>query len=67
MSLWPVHDDATRMLMDEFYKSLLTGKTKQQSLLDAQAAVKRAKFTTPSGTRESGSNPKYWAAFVLLD
>ncbi len=67
MSLWPVHDDATRLLMDEFYKSLLTGKTKQQSLLDAQAAVKRAKFTTPSGTRESGSNPKYWAAFVLLD
>lgn len=67
MSLWPVHDDATRMLMDEFYKSLLTGNTKQQSLLDAQAAVKRAKFTTPSGTRESGSNPKYWAAFVLLD
>lgn len=67
MSLWPVHDDATRMLMDEFYKSLLSGNTKQQSLLDAQAAVKRAKFTTPSGTRESGSNPKYWAAFVLLD
>ncbi len=67
MSLWPVHDDATRLLMDEFYKSLLSGKTKQQSLLDAQAAVKRAKFTTPSGTRESGSNPKYWAAFVLLD
>ena len=67
MSLWPVHDNATRLLMDEFYKSLLSGKTKQQSLLDAQTAVKRAKFTTPSGTRESGSNPKYWAAFVLLD
>lgn len=67
MSLWPVHDDATRMLMDEFYKSLLSGKTKQQSLLDAQAAVKRAKFTTPSGSKESGSDPKYWAAFVLLD
>lgn len=67
MSLWPVHDDATRMLMSEFYRSFLSGNSKREALRTAQEAVKSASFTTENGKKESGALPKYWAAFVLLD
>ena len=40
MSLWKVDDDATRLLMTEFYKNLLAGKSKFESLRDAQKYVR---------------------------
>jgi CHAT domain-containing protein len=36
MSLDKVDDEATRILMVEFYRNLVSGKTKLQSLKDAQ-------------------------------
>jgi CHAT domain-containing protein len=36
MSLWKVDDAATQMLMTQFYTNLTNGKSKRQSLLDAQ-------------------------------
>jgi CHAT domain-containing protein len=36
MSLWKVNDTATQMLMTQFYTNLTSGKSKRQSLLDAQ-------------------------------
>jgi CHAT domain-containing protein len=36
MSLWKVDDEATQMLMTQFYTNLTSGKSKRQSLLDAQ-------------------------------
>jgi CHAT domain-containing protein len=36
MSLWKVNDEATQMLMTQFYTNLTSGKSKRQSLLDAQ-------------------------------
>ncbi len=39
MSLWKVNDTATRMLMTKFYENYLSGKSKRQSLLDAQRYV----------------------------
>lgn len=57
MSLWKVDDDATRLLMTNFYHNLKSGQTKQQALINAQNAI-----------REDGYvNPKEWAAFILLD
>lgn len=56
MSLWKVHDDATALMMSEFYANLFAGKSKRESFLTAQAAV-RAKFILPH----------YWAAFIMLD
>lgn len=57
MSLKPVYDESTAKLMIAFYQGLAQGKSKRQSLLDAQNAVKAM------GYKEG----KYWAPFILLD
>lgn len=58
MSLWKVDDEATKILMVEFYKNYLLGKTKRESLHLAQQSLRN----TPQY-----SDPEYWAAFILLD
>lgn len=58
MSLWKVDDDATQLLMSEFYKNYANGLSKQESLQLAQKKVRE----TPGF-----SDPEYWAAFILLD
>jgi CHAT domain-containing protein len=56
MSLWEVDDYATRLLMTEFFKNLTLGKSKREAFLMAQDYV-----------REKKSDPKYWAAFIMVD
>ena len=58
MSLWDVDDHATQKLMVEFYKNLLSGKTKRESLHFAQKTLRQT---------ENYKHPYYWAAFILLD
>jgi CHAT domain-containing protein len=58
MSLWKVDDTATKLLMTEFYKNYLSGKSKQESLKLAQQSLRRS---------PKYSGPEYWAAFILLD
>lgn len=58
MSLWKVDDQATSMLMKEFYKQYLSGKSKRQSLYLAQSVLRES---------EEFSDPYYWASFILLD
>lgn len=63
MSLWKVDDEATNILMTQFYQNLLSGNTKgymSQSLLKAQKYLRQY---------EHGkySDPSFWAAFILLD
>ena len=60
MSLDKVNDEATRILMVEFYRNLMSGKTKRQSLLEAQHYLRKV---------ENGKydDPKYWASFIMLD
>ena len=58
MSLWEVDDRATQMLMTEFYKHYLSGKSKRVSLRKAQEYVK---------SQPGYDDPKYWASFILLD
>lgn len=60
MSLWRVEDTPTKLLMTEFYRQLLQGNSKCIALRNAQHYVR---------TYENGiyGNPKYWAAFVILD
>ena len=58
MSLWKVDDDATRLLMADFYRHLLAGESKRHSFEKAKETVKKdPKY----------SNPHYWAAFIMLD
>lgn len=61
MSLWKVDDDATALLMIEFYKNWIgNGKSKREALQLAQNAVRSHK-------ERGWDSPKYWAAFILLD
>lgn len=56
MSLWKVDDEATKILMVEFYKNLLEGKNKREALHIAQQTL-----------RNTHPEPEYWAGFILLD
>ena len=58
MSLWKVDDDATRLLMTEFYNHLLSGYPKIEALKKAQMYVRMQK---------GYEDPYYWAGFILLD
>lgn len=60
MSLWKVDDQATQLLMTEFYRNLLAGKSKRTAFNDAQQYLKKA----DNGRYKS---PRYWAAFIMLD
>ena len=61
MSLWKVDDEATCLLMTEFYKNWIDEKmTKYDALEKAKQAVRLHKG-------KGWNNPKYWAAFILLD
>lgn len=66
MSLWNVDDDATQMLMSEFFQYLMLGLTKQESLRNARQAV-RSFSGIINGHYRDFSDPKYWGAFILLD
>ncbi|NJS35752.1 MAG: CHAT domain-containing protein [Brachymonas sp.] len=56
VSLWPVNDEATAQLMNEFYKSVAKD-TSSQALREAQLSLIR---------RPEFSSPFMWAAFVLV-
>lgn len=56
ISLWKVDDEVTKMLMTEFYNSLLNGLPLYEALKVAQSI-----------TREAFPDSKDWAAFVLID
>lgn len=60
MSLDKVDDEATKILMVEFYKNLTSGKSKHQSLKDAQKYLRQI---------DNGkyNKPEYWASFIMLD
>lgn len=56
VSLWEVADDSTAILMREYYRGILAGRSKPEALASARVEVIKAGF----------SNPFYWAAFVLM-
>lgn len=57
MSLKNVYDSSTADLMINFYKHLMNGSTKREALVKAQQDIRRNGY----------NDPKYWAAFILLD
>lgn len=60
MSLNKVDDEATTILMIEFYKNLMNGESKLQSLKNAQKFLREF---------DNGRylDPKYWQYFIMLD
>ena len=60
MSLDKVDDEATRILMVEFYRNMMSEKTKLQSLKEAQHYLRQV----DNGKYDK---PEYWASFIMLD
>lgn len=57
VSLWKVNDQATQILMSEFYSSLMEGLSRHDALYKAQEKLRKEGF----------SDPHYWASFILID
>ena len=60
MSLWKVDDYATSLFMVHFFKKYLELGSKQKAMSEAIKYLQ----TTDNG---KWNDPKYWAAFILLD
>lgn len=60
MSLWKVNDEATQILMTEFYRYLFQGNKKHDAFIKAQQYLR----TCQNGKYDK---PEYWAAFIMLD
>lgn len=60
MSLWEVDDNATSILMQAFYDSIVSGIPYREALKVAQTFLREY-------NKGQYSNYKYWAAFVLLE
>lgn len=69
VSQWNVDDVIAEYQMEAFYKTLLSGKNKAESLREAQiktiASMEGTQVDTSSPTFIR-ANPRYWAAFQLI-
>lgn len=59
ISLWPVEDQATNELMQDFYQNMLKGESKMQALRTAQCSLLHSSLP-------AHSHPYFWAAFRLV-
>lgn len=67
-TLWPVADESTRLLVQEFYRlhTVQPGVSKAEALQRAQLAL-LGKVPNSGGQRASEfSHPFYWAPFILI-
>jgi len=58
VSLWQVSDESTQLLMEEYYKNLIGGKSKAEALSIARSSL--------FAKGKPFNNPYYWAPFVLI-
>ena len=63
-SIWPVTDMGSCLLMTQFYKNYVSGRSKIESLQMAQEYVRNY---TDEGGLKIYEDPRYWASFVLID
>lgn len=59
MASWKVSDKSTSLLMSSFYKNIVNGMSKNKALVEAVKQLRSA------GSQYA--DPKYWAAFIMLD
>ena len=64
VSLWKVDNNATILMMSQFYKNLFNGETKSNSLKEAIKYVRNYKDGEGNFLFDT---PYYWAGFVLVD
>ena len=56
MTLWKIEDQATSYFMTQFHQGLLGGLNKRTAFLEAK-----------KNCRQKFHDPRYWAAFIMLD
>jgi len=59
MTLWPINDQATAILMQDFYEGLSAGKSKSE-------ALRQAKLNYLDAAGDISSHPFFWASFIEL-
>lgn len=64
VSLWKVDNNATILMVSQFYKNLFNGETKSNSLKEAIKYVRNYKDGEGNFLFDT---PYYWAGFVLVD
>lgn len=84
MSLWPVNERATEIMMVQFYKNLIAGQSKHDAFQNAKNYLKTCEMTVEYENKGGPidpcthkyqvikecirlNDPKYWAAFIMLD
>ena len=65
VSLWPVDDQATALLMGRFYGNLAGGSEMTPAAALRQARHWLRDYTTPRGSQPFAA-PRYWAGFVMF-
>ena len=63
-SLWSLPDESTSILVKEFYQNLRQGKSKAESLQQAQLKLIQAKKF--DNVNNQYDNPGYWAPFIMI-
>lgn len=66
VSLWPVHDGATAILMEGFYRELASGAQPAEALGAARRALRQRHAVIAPDLRVSYAQPFFWAPFVLI-
>ncbi|MGH9602106.1 MAG: CHAT domain-containing protein, partial [Terriglobales bacterium] len=56
VSLWRVADESTAILMQEYYREILSGKPKAVALASARSTVRAKGY----------DSPYFWAPFILM-
>ena len=67
MSLWPVNDQATQILMTALYRNLAAGQSKHEAFRNAQSAVRDYVPGPDEPPTLNFRLPRFWAGFILLD
>ena len=67
MSLWPVNDQATQILMTALYRNLAAGQSKHEAFRNAQRAVRDYVPGPDEPPTLNVRLPRFWAGFILLD
>ena len=66
VSLWPVHDASTALLMERFYQEIARGADPAEALRSARRGLRLVAAEAAPGIRVSYAHPFFWAPFVLI-
>jgi CHAT domain-containing protein len=66
LSLWPVDDVSTALLMEKFYGQLAAGEGAAQALRRAQEALRTRQSVEDGQPVRPYAHPYYWAPFCFL-